>query len=34
MGDMQTMPGFPREPAALRIKMLPDGTIQGLMQNE
>jgi formate--tetrahydrofolate ligase len=34
MGDMQTMPGFPREPAALRIRMDADGTIRGLMQNE
>jgi formate--tetrahydrofolate ligase len=33
-GDMMTMPGLPREPAALRVKLLPDGKIKGLMQND
>jgi formate--tetrahydrofolate ligase len=33
-GDMMTMPGLPREPAALRVKLLPDGRIKGLMQND
>ncbi len=31
---MMTMPGLPREPAALRVKLLPDGRIKGLMQND
>jgi formate--tetrahydrofolate ligase len=33
-GEMMTMPGLPREPSALRVKLLPDGRIRGLMQNE
>jgi formate--tetrahydrofolate ligase len=33
-GDIMTMPGLPREPAARRVKLLADGTITGLMQNE
>jgi formate--tetrahydrofolate ligase len=33
-GDMMTMPGLPREPAALRVKLMPDGRIRGLMQND
>ncbi len=33
-GDMMTMPGLPKEPAALRVKLLPGGKIRGLMQNE
>lgn len=33
-GDMMTMPGLPREPAAVRVKLLPDGRIKGLMQND
>ena len=33
-GDMMTMPGLPREPAALRVKLLPSGKIRGLMQND
>jgi len=33
-GEMMTMPGLPREPAALRVKLLPDGRIKGLMQND
>ena len=32
-GDMMTMPGLPREPAALRVR-LEGGRIRGLMQNE
>ena len=33
-GEMMTMPGLPREPAAVRVKLLPDGRIRGLMQND
>ncbi|MDC0747030.1 formate--tetrahydrofolate ligase [Polyangium mundeleinium] len=33
-GDMMTMPGLPREPSALRVKLLPTGKIRGLMQND
>lgn len=33
-GQMMTMPGLPRQPAALRVKLLPDGKIKGLMQND
>jgi formate--tetrahydrofolate ligase len=33
-GDMMTMPGLPREPAANKVKLLPDGRIKGLMQND
>jgi formate--tetrahydrofolate ligase len=33
-GDIMTMPGLPREPAARRTRLLPDGRIVGLMQNE
>jgi formate--tetrahydrofolate ligase len=33
-GDMMTMPGLPKEPAALRVKLLPGGRIRGLMQND
>jgi formate--tetrahydrofolate ligase len=33
-GDMMTMPGLPREPSALRVKLLPGGRIRGLMQND
>lgn len=29
-GDIMTMPGLPRVPAADRIRVLPDGTIEGL----
>ena len=32
-GDMMTMPGLPREPAALRVELLPSGKIRGLMQS-
>ncbi|MFO0660054.1 MAG: formate--tetrahydrofolate ligase [Polyangiaceae bacterium] len=31
-GDIMTMPGLPREPAARKIRLLPDGRIAGLMQ--
>jgi formate--tetrahydrofolate ligase len=34
MGSMNTMPGLPREPAALKIRLEADGTIRGLMQGE
>jgi formate--tetrahydrofolate ligase len=33
-GDILTMPGLPREPAATRVRILDDGKIVGLMQNE
>lgn len=33
-GDMMTMPGLPKEPAALKVKLLPNGRIRGLMQND
>ena len=33
-GEMMTMPGLPRVPAARTVKLMPDGTIKGLMQNE
>jgi formate--tetrahydrofolate ligase len=29
-GDIMTMPGLPKEPAAERMAVLPDGTITGL----
>jgi formate--tetrahydrofolate ligase len=33
-GEMMTMPGLPKEPSALRVKLLPTGRIRGLMQND
>ena len=33
-GEIMTMPGLPKDPAARRVKLLPDGRIVGLMQNE
>ena len=33
-GEIMTMPGLPKEPAARRVKLLPDGRIVGLMQND
>ena len=33
-GDIMTMPGLPKVPAARNVRMLPDGTIKGLMQND
>jgi formate--tetrahydrofolate ligase len=33
-GDVMTMPGLPREPAALEVRVLPDGRIRGLMQGD
>ena len=33
-GDMMTMPGLPKVPAARGVKLLPDGKIKGLMQND
>ena len=33
-GEMMTMPGLPREPAALRVKLLDNGRIRGLMQHD
>jgi formate--tetrahydrofolate ligase len=34
MGDILTMPGLPREPAAMRVRIDPDGRVRGLMQND
>ena len=33
-GDMMTMPGLPKVPASRGIKLLPNGKIKGLMQND
>ena len=33
-GDMMTMPGLPKVPAARNVKLLPNGKIKGLMQND
>jgi formate--tetrahydrofolate ligase len=33
-GEIMTMPGLPREPAARKVQLLPDGRIVGLMQND
>lgn len=33
-GEMMTMPGLPKEPAAKGVKLREDGTIKGLMQND
>ena len=33
-GDMMTMPGLPKVPASRTIKLLPNGKIKGLMQND
>ncbi|MBK6462147.1 MAG: formate--tetrahydrofolate ligase [Myxococcales bacterium] len=33
-GDLMTMPGLPREPAAKGVRLLPSGVIRGLMQND
>jgi formate--tetrahydrofolate ligase len=33
-GEMTTMPGLPRVPAARNVRLLPDGEIKGLMQND
>ncbi len=33
-GEIMTMPGLPKEPAARRVVIHPDGTITGLMQGE
>jgi formate--tetrahydrofolate ligase len=33
-GDMMTMPGLSKTPAAWNIKLQPDGKIKGLMQND
>jgi len=34
MGDQSAMPGLPRSPAALHVRLEPDGQIRGLMQGE
>ena len=33
-GSIVTMPGLPREPAALRVHVRPDGSITGLMAGD
>ncbi len=33
-GDVMTMPGLPKVPAARNVKLMPDGKIKGLMQND
>jgi formate--tetrahydrofolate ligase len=33
-GEMMTMPGLPRVPAAKGVRLLPNGKIKGLMQND
>ncbi len=33
-GDMMTMPGLPRVPAARNVKLTPEGKIRGLMQGD
>ena len=33
-GDVQTMPGLPKEPASAKVRVDPDGRIRGLMQGE
>ncbi|MBX3230310.1 MAG: formate--tetrahydrofolate ligase [Labilithrix sp.] len=33
-GEMMTMPGLPKVPASRTIKLLPNGKIKGLMQND
>jgi formate--tetrahydrofolate ligase len=33
-GEMMTMPGLPKVPAARNVKLLADGRIRGLMQND
>jgi len=34
MGAIRTMPGLPREPAAARVRIEPDGRVRGLMQGD
>jgi formate--tetrahydrofolate ligase len=34
LGDVMTMPGLPKIPAARNVRIEPDGTIRGLMQND
>ncbi|MFO0685538.1 MAG: formate--tetrahydrofolate ligase [Sandaracinus sp.] len=34
LGDVMTMPGLPKVPAARNVRIEADGTIKGLMQNE
>ncbi|MDP2317606.1 MAG: formate--tetrahydrofolate ligase [Pseudomonadota bacterium] len=33
-GDVQTMPGLPKTPAAAKVRVEPDGRIRGLMQED
>ena len=34
LGDVMTMPGLPKEPAAMRVRIDENGVARGLMQNE
>lgn len=34
MGDIMTMPGLPKEPSALRVRIEENGQVKGLMQND
>jgi formate--tetrahydrofolate ligase len=34
LGDVMTMPGLPKEPSAMRVRVEADGTVKGLMQND
>ncbi|MBX3249301.1 MAG: formate--tetrahydrofolate ligase [Myxococcales bacterium] len=34
LGDVMTMPGLPKEPSAMRVRVTPDGRVLGLMQND
>ncbi len=34
MGSIVTMPALPRQPAALRVRVMDDGSVRGLMQAE
>ncbi|UJR79292.1 formate--tetrahydrofolate ligase [Sandaracinus amylolyticus] len=34
LGDVMTMPGLPKVPAARNVRIEPDGTVRGLMQND
>jgi formate--tetrahydrofolate ligase len=33
-GELMTMPGLPKSPAAVRVRVTPDGQIHGLMQGD
>ncbi len=34
LGDVMTMPGLPKEPSAMKVRVEADGTVKGLMQND